>query len=135
MHFLHVLSRLLLALLVSTLSLSAQTPAAAPSLERLEAAHAKEISEKVDAPFFAGMQRLNDSYRSTLDSAAKKSAAQGDLDETVATQTEGKRFSVENNVPDRDEPGVTASVDKLRAIWRAEAARLTKARAAGLQPL
>jgi hypothetical protein len=135
MHFPLPLSRLLLALFLSALSLSAQTPVAAPSLERLEAAHAKEISEKLDAAFLAGMQRLNDSYRLTLDSAAKKSAAQGDLDETVATQTEGKRFSAENNVPDRDEPGVNANVAKLRAFWRTEAARLAKTRAAGLQPL
>jgi hypothetical protein len=128
-----MLSLLLLALQILVAPGGAATGNS--ELERLEAAHAKEVSDKIDAPFLAGLQRLNDSYRLTLDNAMKKAVAQGELDDTVACQTELKRFAAENNVPDQDAPGLNAGVAKLRAAWRAEAARLTKARAAGLQPL
>ncbi len=137
MHFPPLLSRLFVALFLTALPLSAETPAgaAAPSLERLETAHAKEVSEKLDAPLLAGLQRLNDSYRLTLETAMKKAVAQGELDETLAYQTESKRFLAENNVPAQDELGLHAGVVKLRAFWRAEAARLTKIRSTALAPL
>jgi hypothetical protein len=114
-----------------------QTPAgpAIPELVTLEAAYARDVHDKVDAPREAAMQRLNESYRVTLESTFKKTAAQGLLDETVALQDELKRFTADQKVPESDEPGVHPSVAKLRSFWRAEAARIAKVRDATLQPL
>ncbi|HEV7402169.1 MAG TPA: hypothetical protein VGO11_04550 [Chthoniobacteraceae bacterium] len=132
------LSRRLLAVWLAALAcgqLFAQTPANVPDLERLETAHAKEVGEKLDAPFLAGLQRLNESFRVTLETAMKKAIAQGELDETLAYQNESKRFAAANDIPEKDEPGLHPGVAKLRSFWRAEAARLTKIRATGLPPL
>jgi hypothetical protein len=114
-----------------------QTPAslAIPELAALEAAYAREVRDKVDAPQQASMQRLNESYRLTLETAFKKTASQGLLDETVALQDELKRFTADQKVPETDEPGIHPSVAKLRSFWRAEAARIVKVRDATLQPL
>src|SRR3954471_22543994 len=112
--FARTLARHGLAVLGFLLLLAASGAAGNPDLERLETAHAKEVSEKLDAPFLAGLQRLNDSYRVTLDTALKKAIAQGELDDTLAYQTELKRFTAENNVPDQDAPGINGNVAKLR---------------------
>jgi hypothetical protein len=114
-----------------------QTPAglAIPELATLEAVYAREVRDKVDAPQQASMQRLNESYRATLETTFKKTASQGSLDETVALQNELKRFTTDQKIPEADEPGVHPSVSKLRSFWRAEAARIAKVRDATLQPL
>ena len=105
---------------------------AIPELTTLEAAYARDVRDKVDAPQQASMQRLNDSYRLTLETTFKKTASQGLLDETVALQGELKRFNSEQKVPETDEAGVHPSVAKLRSFWRAEAARIAKVRDATL---
>jgi hypothetical protein len=136
-----LLPKLMAGLVLSLLALPrlpAQTPppaAAVPELATLESAYAKELRDNVDAPQQAALQRLAESYRVTLETSFKQTAAQGLLTETVALQNELKRFDTEQTVPETDQPGVDPAVAKLRTAWRAEAARIAKTRDGKLQPL
>jgi hypothetical protein len=125
---------LALALALLGAGLFAQT-APAPEQAVLEQRYTTDLREKVEQPHQAALQRLNDSYRVTLETALKKAAGEGKLDDAVALQKESKRFAETSTVPESDEPGTPAELGKVRAAWRAEAARLAKVRAAALQPI
>src|SRR4051812_38439089 len=75
-----------LALVFSSASLMAQAPPL-PELSTLDERYATELRDKVVQPHQAAMQRLNESYRVTLDTALKKAAGEGKLDEVLAWQT------------------------------------------------
>jgi hypothetical protein len=125
---------LALALVLPAASLFAQA-APPPEQGALDQRYATDVREKVEQPHQAAMQRLNESYRVTLENSLKKAAGEGKLDDAVVWQKESKQFTETGKVPESDEPGTPAELARVRAAWRAEAARLAKVRAASLQPI
>ena len=102
---------------------------------RLEAAYTQEVRAKVDAGYSAGIQKLNDAYRSALDTALKRVSSAGQLDEAVAIKDELTRFTSQNSVPEKEASGVTPEIVRLRQAWRAESDRLQKQRNAAIKPI
>src|SRR4051812_30944127 len=98
---------LLLAIAVVVVRVTSMPAQAAPTPEQLALDQRYEIDmrTKVEDPHQAALRRLNDSYRLTLETALKKSAAEGELEKTLALQKESKRFAETSTVPERDEPG------------------------------
>ena len=126
----------LLTVLLLGLSMPAIAEVALPAEAiALQDQYDKDVREKVEAPSDASMQRLKESYRVTLDNAAKKTMSQGLLDATIVMQNEAKRFLESPTVPEVDEPGTDPEIVKLRGFWRAESARIAKVRATALSPL
>ena len=105
-----------------------------PEATTLQEQYDKDLREKVDGPSDAALKRLQESYRVTLETEGKKAMAQGQLDATLVMRNETKRFAESPSVPDIDEPGTPPEIVRLRGFWRAEAARIAKARATALQP-
>jgi hypothetical protein len=128
---------ILLTLALAVAGVTSMPAKAAPTPEQLalDQRYETDMATKVEEPHQAALRRLNESYRVTLETAFKKTAAEGQLEQTLALQKESKRFAESSTVPEKDEPGATAEVAKLRSAWRAEAARLAKVRAAALQPV
>ena len=75
------------------------------------------------------LEKLKQQYVASLEAAVTKASSAGDLDGVVALRNEQKRFAGTNLFPEQDENGDPATVKQLRAVIRAQIARLEKDRA------
>jgi len=116
---------------------SAASPAAAlpPELAELDVRFQQLLQERVTSVFAAGLAELDSRYLGALAAKIADAQAAGNLDGALALNAEKKRVEDKQPMPETDEKETPASVGNLRAVYRAEHAKLATARAENFKAL
>ena len=88
-----------------------------------------KLEERVNAPYKAARDGLEEHFGTALDRAAEKAKKDGNLDEVLAIQDEKKRLAEGLPIPDSDEEGTPQSLRKLRNIYHEQLEKITGQRA------
>jgi len=83
----------------------------------------------------AELKKLAAQYGALIEAGINKASGAGDLDGAVALRKEQKRFAETNIFPEQDEEGDAASVKQIRAVTRAQLAKLKAENAARTRAL
>ncbi len=113
----------------------ATPPPLPPELATLDTQFRALQAERVTAPYEADLAKLNAQYLGGLDKAIATEKAAGRLDGVLAVEAEKALVGDRQPVPEADGEGDPESLKKLRAIWRAEQARLLDERGDHLRSL
>ena len=117
--------RTLTALLIAFLGLAAPTASRAqsPDLRVLQAEYDNQLLDRVTAVYNAALAKLDVIYVTGLDRSFAEATKAGDLEGALSLQAEKKRLADREALPANDEKATNA-LKKLRAIYRAELAKL-----------
>lgn len=119
--------RLLVVLLVAHFTATHAAPP--PELIALQQQYAFLVAERVTIPHEAGMEALNAKFIAALIGAADEAKKAGNLPELLVIE-EDKKLIASKQPPGKDDETTPASLKKLRAVYRAEAAKLAQQRTA-----
>ncbi len=109
---------------------------AIPELKLLHEQFVRLRAERVDTPFQADVARLNTGYLGGIDRAIVEEQKAGHLDGVIALENEKQQLSPGGTgVPATDAEGTTATLKKLRGIYRGSHGKLDAQRAASLKLL
>lgn len=108
---------------------------AIPELKVLHDQFVKLTAERVTAPFDAEVAKLNAGYLGGIDREIASEKKAGHLDGIIALEAEKKLITEQHTVPAEDAADATASLKKLRGIYRTAHAKLEATRAANLKAL
>ena len=109
--------------------------AAIPELKALHEQFVKLTAERVTAPFDAEVAKLNAGYLGGIDREIASEKKAGHLDGIIALEAEKKLIAEQHALPAEDAAETTASVKKLRGIYRTAYAKLEATRSTNLKTL
>jgi len=94
-----------------------------PRFEPLVKAYELELAAESEESK-AKMEKLNTQLLAALDREEKKAMAGAGLDAVIAIRTEKKRLQESGGLPATDEPSLPKQLQRLRAAWRSEKAKI-----------
>jgi formylglycine-generating enzyme required for sulfatase activity len=113
------------------------TPAASlpPELAALNTQFIDLQQERVIAPFEAELAKLNSNYLGGIARKITEEQAAGHAADVLALETEQKRITTNQPVPETDAAATPASLKALRSIYRDALAKIIASRTVNLQAL
>lgn len=110
--------------------LSTSHAASPPELIQLQQQYAFAIAERVASPYETGLEALNAKFLTALIYAEDEARKAGKLPEVLAIEEDRKLIQNHQPPPGKDDETTPAALKKLRAVYRAEAAKLAQQRTA-----